>query len=59
MSIGLTDDAIMYRNKISGLDPWNAKNYLQLGKNYKAMKDYVNMEKQLVIIESFAKSTEV
>jgi tetratricopeptide (TPR) repeat protein len=51
--------AIPHRTEIAKLNPWNAKNYLQQGKNYKALKDYINMEKQLKIIESFAKSTEV
>jgi O-antigen ligase len=40
---GLTDDAIMYRNKISGLDPWNAKNYLRLGNLYKFTGDKIRM----------------
>jgi tetratricopeptide (TPR) repeat protein len=58
-SLGKYNDANKYRLEIVKMNPWNAKNYLQLGKNYKAMQDYINMEKQLVIIESFAKSTEV
>lgn len=58
-SLGKYKDANKYRLEIVKMNPWNAKNYLQLGKNYKAMQDYINMEKQLVIIESFAKSTEV
>lgn len=40
---GLTDDAIMYRNKISDLDPWNAKNYLRLGNLYKFTGDKIRM----------------
>jgi O-antigen ligase len=48
-----------YRLAMIKLNPWNAKNYLQLGKNYKAQQDYTNMEKMLKKIESFASATEV
>ena len=48
-----------YRLAIIKMNPWNAKNYLQLGKNYKAQQDYTNMEKMFKKIESFASETEV
>ena len=52
-------EAEPYRLAIIRMNPWNAKNYLQLGKNYKAQQDYTNMEKMLKKIESFASATEV
>jgi hypothetical protein len=39
------------------LDPHNAKNYYQLGLNYKSLGDYVNMEKMKNKVLSFAKDT--
>jgi hypothetical protein len=41
------------------MNPWNAKNILQLGKNYKALQDYDNMDKQIIRIESFARDTTI
>ena len=52
-------EAEPYRLAIIKMNPWNAKNYLQLGKNYKAQQDYTNMEKMFKKIESFASETEV
>ncbi len=52
-------EAEPYRLAMIKMNPWNAKNYLQLGKNYKAQQDYTNMEKMLKRIESFASATEV
>jgi tetratricopeptide (TPR) repeat protein len=37
-------NAIKYRIKISEFDPWNAKNYLQLGIDYKLQNDLINAE---------------
>ena len=51
--------AIPYRVKISELNPWNAKNYLQQGKNYRDIGDFVKMEEMLMKIESFAASTNI
>jgi tetratricopeptide (TPR) repeat protein len=47
-------DAIEYRLKITKLDPWNAANYLQLGKNYKAQGDLVKSQEMLDKILTFA-----
>jgi tetratricopeptide (TPR) repeat protein len=46
--------AITAREKIIALDPWNAANYLQLGKNYKAEGDLVKSSQMLKKILSFA-----
>ncbi len=46
--------AIEYRLKITKLDPWNALNYLQLGKDYKAQGDLVKSKEMLEKILSFA-----
>ncbi len=46
--------AITTREKISVLDPWNAANYLQQGKNYKAQGDLVKSSQMLEKILSFA-----
>ena len=51
--------AIPYRIKLIELNPWNAKNYLQLGKNYRDLGEYSKMDSMLVKIKSFASSTEV
>lgn len=58
-SLNKPKEAEPYRLAIIEMNPWNAKNYLQLGKNYKAQQDYPNMEKMLKTIESFASMTEV
>jgi len=47
-------DAITYREKMTKLDPWNAANYLALGKNYKAQGDFVKSKEILDKILSFA-----
>jgi len=47
-------DAIMYRKKMAELDPWNAANYLALGKDYKVQGDQVNCKAMLDKIISFA-----
>jgi O-antigen ligase len=49
--------AVDLRLKIMDLDPHNAKNYYQLGLNYKSLGDYVNMEKMKNKVLSFAKDT--
>ncbi len=51
--------AIPYRVRIAELNPWNAKNYLQQGKNYRDIGDFGKMEEMLVKIRSFASSNEV
>lgn len=52
--IGQTQDAINARLKMSEIDPWNAVNYLALGKLYKATGDTFNSKKMLDKILSFA-----
>ena len=51
--------AIPYRIRLIELNPWNAKNYLQLGKNYRDLGEYSKMDSMLLKIQSFASSTEV
>ena len=51
-------DAIEYRLKISELDPWNAVNYLQLGKDYKAQGNATMSKEMLDKILSFAVGAE-
>jgi O-antigen ligase len=47
-------DAITYREKMAKLDPWNAVNYLALGKDYKAQGDLVKSKAMLDKILSFS-----
>jgi tetratricopeptide (TPR) repeat protein len=51
------DLAITYRLNISKLDPWNAKNYLALGKLYKSTGQIDLMNQILDQINSFASQT--
>jgi tetratricopeptide (TPR) repeat protein len=46
-------EAISYRLKMVDLDPWNAVNYLQLGRNYKIQGDLENSKAMLDKIISF------
>ncbi len=55
--LGLTSDAIKYRQSIAKFDPWNAKNYLRLGNLYKFMGDKEKMDKTRNKILSFASQT--
>jgi len=52
-------EAIRYRDKISNLDPWNAANYLALGKDYKAQGDLIKTKEMLDKILSFASGKQV
>lgn len=52
-------EAIRFREKLSVLDPWNAANYLALGKDYKAQGDLVKSNAMLVKILSFASSNPI
>jgi len=47
-------DAIIYREKMATLDPWNAVNYLQLGKDYKLQGDLIKSKEMLDKILSFS-----
>jgi len=53
-NINKIPDAIEYRVKIAKLDPWNALNYLQLGKDYKAQGNLVKSKEMLDKILSFS-----
>jgi hypothetical protein len=39
------------------MDPWDARNYLQMGRNYKMLGDFTNMSQMLDKLSSFAVST--
>jgi O-antigen ligase len=52
-------DAIAYREKMAALDPWNAVNYLALGKDYKAQGDLVKSKAMLDKILSFASNNPI
>ena len=52
-------EANIYREKISQIDPWNADNYLSLGKNYKAQGDLVKSKAMLDKILAFAAGKEI
>jgi hypothetical protein len=47
-----------FRLQIAKYDPWNAANYLQLGRNYKALGDLTNMNAMREKINSFAPNTQ-
>jgi len=47
-------DAIVYRLRMAELDPWNAVNYLELGKDYKVLGDLAKSKAMLDKIMSFA-----
>jgi O-antigen ligase len=47
-------ESIDVRQEISKLDPWNAKNYLQLGKNYKSQGNETRSREMFTKILSFA-----
>jgi O-antigen ligase len=52
-------EAIDIRIKISEIDPWNAKNYLQLGKNYKFLGNESRTRDMLNKILAFASNNPV
>jgi O-antigen ligase len=54
--LGKYQEAIVYRRQIANLDPWNAENYLVLGRYYKQLGDKNNMQLTLEKILSFASS---
>jgi O-antigen ligase len=51
------ENAINYRVEIAKYDPWNAENFLILGRDYKLIGDYPNMDIMLKKIISFAPDT--
>ena len=52
-------EAVIYREKIAQIDPWNADNYLSLGKNYKVQGDLIKTKAILDKILSFAAGKEI
>lgn len=54
--LGKYQDAIKNRKEIAKLDPWNAENYLVMGRYYKELGDKSNMQITLDKILSFASS---
>ena len=53
------DKAIINREKIAVLDPWNAANFLELGKDYKLLGNSVKSKAMLEKILSFAKTNAI
>jgi len=51
------EKALKLRLRIIELDPYNAKNYYQLGIIYKTLGDFASMEKMQKMILSFARDT--
>jgi hypothetical protein len=56
--LGNLDEIIKYRLQIAQYDPFDAINYLQLGRSYKLTGDLVKMNEMRVKIMSFAPGTE-
>jgi tetratricopeptide (TPR) repeat protein len=56
---GKISEAIDIRVKISEIDPWNAKNYLQLGNNFKFLGNESKAREMLNKILSFASNNPV
>ena len=52
-------EATSYREKIAELDPWNAKNYLAIGKYYKQQGDLGKSREMLEKILSFAATDQI
>lgn len=52
-------EAIVNRELISNLDPWNAANYLALGKDYKSQGNSVKSKEMLDKILSFASENQI
>jgi len=57
--LNLISDGIFYREKMAKLDPWNAANYLALGKDYKSQGDLVKSKIMLNKILSFASNNPI
>lgn len=57
--LGRIPDAIIYRQSIIGLDPWNASNYYKLGVYYKSQGDFSKMQEMRDKVLSFAANTEI
>ena len=57
--LGSLSQAITYREKIAQIDPWNAVNYLALGKDYKAQGNLIKSKEMLDKILSFASNNPI
>jgi O-antigen ligase len=55
---GNASESVKYFEKISELDPWNAANYLTLGRIYLNLGDFEKMEAMKSKIDSFAPNSE-
>ena len=53
-NLGQVDNALVAREKISKLDPWNANNYLQMAFNYKFLGDKAQQQNYLDKVLTFA-----
>ena len=53
-NLGQVDNALVAREKISKLDPWNANNYLQMAFNYKFLGNKVQQQNYLDKVLTFA-----
>ena len=53
-NLSQVDKALVAREKISKLDPWNASNYLQMAFNYKFLGNKVQQQNYLDKVLSFA-----
>jgi tetratricopeptide (TPR) repeat protein len=47
------EDSNKYRLIIADQDPWNTRNYLQLGRNYKVLGNFSEMTRMLSKINSY------
>jgi O-antigen ligase len=56
--LGNLEEVENYRLQIAQYDPFNAANFLQLGRNYKTLGDLTKMNEMLEKIISFAPNTE-
>lgn len=57
--LGRYSEAIKLRKEVIKYDQWDATNYLQLGKNYKLLGEFGQMDQMLEKILSFASNTEL
>lgn len=53
-NVGQVDKALLAREKMAKLDPWNAANYLQMAFNYKFLGNKVQQQNYLDKVLSFA-----
>jgi O-antigen ligase len=51
--LGKLEESNKYRLIIADQDPWNSRNFLQLGRNFKSLGNYTEMSKMLAKINSY------